>query len=129
VLELGYDAGASVGMWCGYLPAATLHWVDLGLDPRCAPCRVAPGAYAWHADGGDAAALRAVVAQAAGGDGGGDGGGSAGGGGNAAALEAAFDLVVDDASHLPAHQLEAFNGLFADDAVLRPGGLWIIEVG
>lgn len=38
--------------------------------------------------------------------------------------ELTFDLIVDDGSHVPAHQLESFRVLWEN---LNPGGLYVIE--
>ena len=35
-----------------------------------------------------------------------------------------FDIIVDDGSHVPAHQLKTINTLWA---LLKPGGIYIIE--
>ena len=35
-----------------------------------------------------------------------------------------FDLIIDDGSHYPAHQLKSFKNLFKN---LNPGGIYIIE--
>ena len=91
-------------LWCGYLPRTTIHGIDANLREDCLPCALGRGVQGWAVDPSDPASLAKVAA--------------AGG---------PFDIVVDDASHGPAAQLEALKALFASDAALAPGGLYIIE--
>jgi SAM-dependent methyltransferase len=98
VLEIGVFKGASLRMWRDYFPAATVIGLDISPDKAAlAGERIAIEI----GNCGDAGFLK-----------------------RAAAKYRPFDLVVDDGSHLWAHQQTAFDVLFDH---VKPGGVYILE--
>lgn len=120
LLEIGVEDGASLAGWREFFPAAEQVWgvglgagdrqglelsgkvdwgeggvADCGQDPG-PPCAIIRG------DQSDSAFLAQLVRNT---------------GGN-------FTVVVDDGSHLPAHQLFTLEALWPSVA---PGGLYIVE--
>lgn len=102
LLEIGVDRGGSLAAWRQYLgPEATLVGIDI--DPSCA----AHGdpAHGTHVRIGaqqDAAFLRSVVQEFG-----------------------AFDVILDDGSHVASHLVATFRCLFAEG--LAGGGLYLAE--
>lgn len=112
VLELGVYSGASALVWAEYFPNARV----VGADITLARVRFGadhPRVRFVQADATVPAAVAATSAAAA-------ALGLAGAGGGAPA----YDLILDDASHDPAHQVASAE-LFAP--LLAPGGLYVIE--
>ena len=96
LLELGILRGASLRIWRDYLPQATI----VGLDIKTIPPLGLPNVHVVQGDQTDPAALdRALAAN----------GGTA------------FDIIVDDASHLGLKSKASFAHLFARG--LKAGGL------
>lgn len=117
ILEIGVAAGASLKSWLDYfsLPAlvqgltynATINGSACDLFPQhCAIVHLS------EADQSDPEQLRLVIEDAK---------KVLGLGLREAKL---WDIIIDDGSHVPAHQLTTFKHLFPR---LRPGGIFIIE--
>lgn len=107
IFEIGVGReGGSVSMWRKLYPEATIvvleHPTGIGFAGG-APDFVRDDArvVVVRGDQADAAVLRAC------------------------AEHGPFDLVVDDGSHYPEHQMLAFETLFA--AAVKPGGVYIVE--
>ena len=98
VLEVGVFRGNSLRMWAEYFPEAEV-W---GLD-NYQPFLFNEGRiHCMYCDQGDAASLRGVKEM----------------------LGGTFDLIVDDGSHLPQHQVLTAQELLP---LLAPSGVYIIE--
>lgn len=100
VLEIGVQGGCSIRMWEEYFPNARI--VGMDIDPRCAALagdrvEIVIGS---QTDAAVAAALRQRFPDG-------------------------FDIIIDDGSHVGEHQQATF-ALYLD-ALLRPGGSYIIE--
>ncbi len=98
VLEIGVDKGTSLTMWRDFFPNAEIHGLDLNPD-----CKQYEGEriHIHIGDQGDKSVLEAV--QKAGGP---------------------FDIIVDDGSHFPEHQLIDFRFFIKQ---LAPGGIYVVE--
>jgi hypothetical protein len=96
VLELGVLGGSSLLMWQDYFEKAEIVGVDIDLirNQACGP-RITTR----YADLGDAATLHCLA-------------------------EETWDVIIDDASHRPEHQILAFSTLFPS---LKSGGIYICE--
>lgn len=98
-LEIGVSGGGSLEMWRAYLgPTAVISGIDI--EPACADCVDAPNRV-FIGSQDDPIFLRSVVAEMGG-----------------------IDVVLDDGSHVAAHQRASFDALFP---LLAEGGLYIIE--
>ena len=95
MLEIGLYKGASLNMWQEYFPRGFVYGLDIN-GPEQRGDR-------FHVIKGDQADRRSLESFA---------------GKN-------LDLIVDDRSHVPEHQLSAFAYLFSN--ALRAGGTYIIE--
>lgn len=105
MLEIGYFEGASVKVWREYLPnVEALHVIEKNSGMGLGTKKVLDdeGTTLYSGDQSDASFLEMVVK---------DGGGE-------------YDLIVDDGSHDPTHQLNSFESLFGS---VRPGGLYVVE--
>ena len=98
VLEIGVDKGTSLQMWREFFPNAIIHGLDL--NPECKGYE-AERIHIHIGDQGASEVLEAV--DAAGGP---------------------FDIVIDDGSHFPEHQLAAFR--FFVKRMTRQG-IYVIE--
>lgn len=97
LLELGVYRGESLRMWKAYLPRATVLGVDI--DPVAADR--APGFEVYIGSQSDLELLDRIARD-----------------------HPAIDVIVDDASHIPALTVESFRALFPR---LQTGGLYFIE--
>jgi cephalosporin hydroxylase len=98
-LEIGVSLGGSLELWHGYFgPEATI--VGLDIDPECAT-RFDPPNQVFIGSQADPDFLRDVVARIG-----------------------TPDIVLDDGSHIAAHQKATFDTLFP---LLGEGGLYVIE--
>ena len=97
LLEIGLLSGASLLAWRCYFPFATTVGADIEPKPQFAGRRTR----VYTADQSDAADLDRIVEA-----------------------EGGFDIIIDDGSHLSAHQIFTFRHLFAR---LRDGGLYVVE--
>jgi 23S rRNA U2552 (ribose-2'-O)-methylase RlmE/FtsJ len=101
ILELGVSSGASLLMWKDYLPRGVI--VGLDIDPMPRSIAGEGRIHFIRASQDDTAALD-KAAEIAGG---------------------AFDLIIDDASHLGYLTKRSFQYLFPN--LLKPGGTYAIE--
>ena len=98
VLEIGVHGGASVRMWEEFFPNATIVGVDI--DPTC--LRHASGRISIELlDQSDLAALARLIRG-----------------------YAPFGLIVDDGSHVWAHQITSLRTLYPH---VQPGGTYVLE--
>ncbi len=101
VLEVGVLRGESLRAWQQIMGRrGHVHAIDI--DPACEVAAKSAGATFTRLDAGNAGALRAFAAE----------------------HTARFDLIVDDASHEPLHQINTLNCLYR---ALKPGGTLVIE--
>ena len=101
MLEIGVEFNRSLALWDEFFPGATLVAFDIGswiMEVNSTRLKVLRG------DQTDESFLGRVVNSVGG---------------------ANFDLIIDDGSHHPAHQLASFSFLFSEG--LREGGTYIIE--
>lgn len=99
MLEIGVFQGGSLDLWRTYFgPDAVLYGIDI--DPACAARRTPPNEVRIGSQA-DPKFLKAVVAEMGG-----------------------VDIVLDDGSHVAAHQRTSFGVLWP---LLNVGGLYIIE--
>jgi hypothetical protein len=99
VLELGVEYGASVRGWRDYF-GANAEIIGFDLDVSRAGYQDLDQITLIQGDQGDDAALRSLSERGP------------------------FDVVVDDAGHIPALQISTFQKLFP---VVKPGGIYIVE--
>lgn len=97
MLEIGTQKNKSLRLWEQYFPHATIYGVDIGNGFKFARGEVFKG------DQGDRAFLETVMHN----------------------IGKRVELIVDDGSHKPEHQLDTFILLF--DQLLKDGGIYIIE--
>lgn len=99
LIEVGYKQGASARAWLDIFPNARIFALDIDKPTNLTPhprCTVLTG------DQNETATLDMVrdrIAHA--------------------------QVILDDGSHIPSHQLKAFNSWFVD--LLEPGGVYVIE--
>ncbi len=99
LLELGVQNGGSLEMWKKYfVEGSTITGVDI--DPRCQQIPLSDGINFLLGSAADAAFVEENLAQKE------------------------FDVIIDDASHLPDDVINSFELLFPK---LKSGGLYIIE--
>ena len=103
LLEIGVLHGASIRMWREYLPNARIFAVDSCPD-RLKNITDVPNCELVHCNAGSTASIAEKIL------------------GSFPGVE--FDLVIDDASHLPQQQFVAFRSLLPR---VRPGGYYIVE--
>lgn len=99
VIEIGVETERSVRMWEEFFPNATIHGIDI--NPGCAA--YSSGRVKIHVGSqADEAFLERCVSSMSGG----------------------IDIVIDDGSHRPDHQIASFNFLFPR---LSSHGIYVIE--
>ncbi|MGY2050713.1 class I SAM-dependent methyltransferase [Methylobacterium sp. JK268] len=99
LLEIGVNHGGSLQVWRRYLgPEAVIHGLDI--DPRCAT--VGGPDVTIHIGSQTDTALLRRVAEAMGG----------------------IDVVIDDGSHVSAHQIASFETLYP---LVAPDGVYAVE--
>ena len=99
VLEVGVRGGGSLDMWAAVFgPACRVYGVDI--DPECTRYEAA-NRHILIGDQGDRAFWARVKATLP-----------------------PLDVVIDDGSHVPEHQIATFEELWP---MLRPGGVYLIE--
>jgi hypothetical protein len=107
MMEIGVEKGRSVHLWTRMFPNI-LHIYGFGKDERYAnPGKkrdVGPKATIYNGDQSDPATLQYIIEDI---------------GANK------LDVILDDGSHFPWHQIFTFEVLF--DKLLAPGGTYIIE--
>lgn len=98
-LEIGIFKGGSIPMWKSYFaPDATLVFVDI--DPECAR-HAEPGTHVEIGNQADAAFLSRLAAR-----------------------YGPFDVVLDDGSHINAHQIASFEALWPH---MRDRSVYMVE--
>lgn len=98
-LEIGIFKGGSLPMWKEFFaPGSTLVFIDI--DPDCAQLSE-PGTHIEIGNQADKAFLRKLKKK-----------------------YGPFDVIIDDGSHLSAHQIASFRALWPS---LRENGLYIVE--
>ena len=95
----GIPTGASLHMWEEYFPEAEIYGLDINPDSLINEGRI----HCFLCDQGNEESLRKT----------------------AASLGGRFDLIIDDGSHLPEHQVLSAKVLIP--LLLNPDGLYIIE--
>lgn len=98
VLEVGIKAGASLRMWADYFPNAQIYGLDVDSNTMINEGRI----HSFQCDQGNEDQLRQVVQK----------------------LGTNFDLIIDDGSHEPAHQMLTAKMLMP---LLKDGGLYVVE--
>jgi hypothetical protein len=113
LLEIGLERGSSVQLWRRLFPrSARIDGIDISVHPDCGlikgkgGCVIGEGVTVFAGDGGSSSFLGDFA-------------------NHCAASSIAYDVIVDDGSHVPADQLAAFRILFS--RLLKPGGIYIIE--
>jgi hypothetical protein len=96
LLEIGIDDCKSVNLWLQYCPEATIYGLDINKEFINGKLIVYKGDQSSTGD------LEKLVSHT----------------GND------IDVIIDDGSHIPEHQLFSFNKLFSH---VKPGGVYIIE--
>lgn len=99
VLEIGLQTDRSIKMWEEFFPNAIIYGIDLEpkcLDFQCDRRKIFIG------DQGDSKFLKSVAKRA----------------------HKPFDIIIDDGSHIPRHQVETFQTLFP---LMSDHGIYVIE--
>jgi autotransporter strand-loop-strand O-heptosyltransferase len=96
IFEIGIEYGKSMKIWENYFPFANIWGMDIENTYNSPRCNVFIGDQSKIED------LRNISNKIP-----------------------ECELIVDDGSHVPEHQLKTFNHLFRN--VLKPGGVYIIE--
>lgn len=99
ILEIGVFHGGSLDMWGSYFGRGT-HLVGIDIDQRCADL-ARRNIHIRNGDQSDRDFLRRVVAE-----------------------DGPFDVIIEDGSHLPEHQIIAFEELWS---AVKPGGVMLVE--
>ena len=97
VLEIGIDKAQSLKLWKGYFSSVNLHGIDIDEKEF-----IDPAVTLHKIDQSDAKQLNQFVAT----------------------VGIKFDVILDDGSHVPEHQILTINKLWD---LVRPGGIYIIE--
>lgn len=99
ILEIGIDRGGSLELWRQYFGAsASIHGIDVSADAiACAP----EDAIAHLGSQADIEFLSSITTQ-----------------------HGPFDLIIDDASHVPAHQIASFEALYP---TMSGDGIYVCE--
>lgn len=108
ILEIGADSGQSLLLWSEYFSkTARIHGISYGVDEKASKqlvCNSNPemckNIEIFNGDQGDTKFLETLRQKYM------------------------YDIIVDDGSHLPAHQIITLQYLFS---ALKPGGLYVIE--
>lgn len=98
LLGAAYENGASLRMWAEYFPDAEIYGLDIRADALINEGRI----HSFPCDQGKIASLLAARE----------------------AIGAGFDLIVDDGSHQPEHQILSALVLWS---CVAPGGRYVIE--
>ena len=97
VLEIGIDKAQSLKLWKGYFSSVNLHGIDIDEKEF-----IDPAVTLHKIDQSDAKQLNQFVAT----------------------VGIKFDVILDDGSHVPEHQILTINKLWD---LVKPGGIYIIE--
>jgi hypothetical protein len=98
MLEIGIDNGCSLQLWLNYLPKCYIYGMDIGKEYSGDRYKIIKG------DQSNINHLNYLINEI---------------GNNE------LDLIIDDGSHIPEHQILTFNTFF--DKLLKNGGIYIIE--
>lgn len=102
LLEIGFEFGLSAHMWDEYFPYAELHFIDYH-EPFFRYARGLSSRCHTHvADQSNVTSLQKVIDKTG----------------------VDFDIIIDDGSHVSAHQIASFEFLFPS---LKSGGIYVIE--
>lgn len=96
LFEIGIDNRNSLTLWLTYFPNAMIYGLDIDLELETDRAKV------YRGDQSDRILLNKILDDTG-----------------------RFDIIIDDGSHVPEHQIACFNYLF--DKGLESGGLYIIE--
>ncbi|SBO42788.1 hypothetical protein [Cyanobium sp. NIES-981] len=97
IVEIGYGEGKSIPLWRALFPQAQVICLDRDVSAS------GEGYDVFQVDQSDPEAVKAVIER----------------------IDQPVHLIVDDGSHVPAHQLSCFSILF--EHLLVPGGIYIVE--
>jgi len=97
LLEIGIDETDSLHLWKGYFEDVSIHGIDIN-EKQFAD----PSVKLYKVDQSKAAELEKFVQS----------------------VGTEFDIIVDDGSHIPAHQILTLKHLWP---LLKPGGVYIVE--
>ena len=97
MLEIGTEENKSLAMWEEYFPKARIYGIDIGNELKYERGEIFKG------DQSDIPFLEESTKK----------------------IGKKLDLIIDDGSHVPEHQILTFNYLFEN--VLKEGGIYIIE--
>jgi hypothetical protein len=98
MLEIGFLFGQSYKMWKEYFPNGNVFFLDIVEGDSFPQAR-------FKGDSGDPNVLSSLL--------------------DSKKIRGNLDVIVDDGSHYPPHQITAFSYLFLHG--LKPGGIYIIE--
>jgi hypothetical protein len=98
LLEIGISHGGSLRMWRDYFPHAEIYGIDIKRESFFEDERI----HCLQCDQSKIESLRTVGPRTGG----------------------RFDVIIDDGSHIPLHQVVSFQVLYP---LLTPGGVYIIE--
>lgn len=96
ILEIGIEYGGSMALWNNYFKNAAIYGIDIQAKPSSFEMRM------FQADQSKEEDLERVMKE----------------------IDSKLDIIVDDGSHHPKHQLDTFVYLFKH---LADGGVYIIE--
>ena len=99
ILEIGVQTDRSVNMWREYFPNAVIHGLDI--DPKCKSFE-SDRIRIHIADQGNRVSLEKVLGE----------------------IGKDFDLIIDDGSHIPKHQILSFKLLYP---ALSSHGMYVLE--
>jgi len=100
LLEIGIHIPAPFNIWREYFPNATLYGIEiLDIDPSKIPYN----SLIFKGDQNDETFLETVVKS----------------------INSKVDIIIDDGSHHPEHQINTFDYLFTN--LLKDGGIYVIE--
>jgi hypothetical protein len=98
MLEIGIDSGASLSMWLKYLSNCFIWGMDINIEKQGERFHIIQG------DQSNISDLNKIISTI---------------------QPNNLDLIIDDGSHIPEHQILSFIHLF--DKLLKNGGIYIIE--
>jgi cephalosporin hydroxylase len=101
VMEIGVKGGGSTALWKALFPGATVVGLDIKLRPWLTTEPSEDGVVYLQGDQTDVKRLREIAEQ-----------------------YGPFDLVIDDGSHVSAHQATTIRSLLPR---VRPGGFYVVE--
>lgn len=97
ILEIGIDQKKSLQLWLDYFQNAFIYGIDISFSLETDRIKII------KADQSSSHELRRVVQE----------------------IKHPIQVIIDDGSHIPEHQLLSFDILFS--SLLQPGGVYIVE--